>query len=100
MSKHTQGPWEVVPHDSSEVCFEVMADGWFVATVHDGVMEESNAEFNARLIAAAPELLEALRDLRQRFHAACIAHGSDAWAADASCAKADEAIAKATGDQS
>lgn len=41
-------------------------------------------------------VLEALKDLRQRFHAACIHSGSDAWAADASCKQADAAIAKVT----
>lgn len=49
--------------------------------------------------AGRAELLEALRDMRNRFHAACIANGSDAWAADAACAKADAAIRKATESQ-
>ena len=43
--------------------------------------------------AVMRQALEALRDLRQRFHGACIANGSDAWAADAACASADAAIA-------
>lgn len=34
---------------------------------------------------------------RRRLHPACIATGSDVWAADAACAEADAAIAKATG---
>lgn len=46
---------------------------------------------------AARAMLAALKNLRPRFHAACIAAGSDAWAADASCHQADAAIAAAEG---
>jgi len=44
------GPWDNTP------------EGWFVATVHE-VSGPESAEANARLIAAAPDLLEALRDI-------------------------------------
>ena len=40
-------------------------------------------------------VLEELQSLRKRFHSACIASGSDAEMADAACAGADAAIAKA-----
>lgn len=35
---------------------------------------------------------EELGDLRHRFHMACISTGSDVWAADCACAKADAVI--------
>lgn len=63
-TKHTPGPW-VVDHS-----FDILAEGtyeqggWRVAEVRKfDEREESHA--NARLIAAAPELLAALRELVQ-----------------------------------
>ena len=53
MSKHTKGPWEA--HET-EVYFPHCAGGLSVRHCPD-------AEANARLIAAAPELLEALERL-------------------------------------
>ena len=62
-TKHTPGPWNSERAESSK-CFDVKCEcGFFVATCHDGVRGESNAEANARLISAAPELLEALQRL-------------------------------------
>lgn len=54
-SKHTPSPWslEKVGDDFSVVNREHEGDDWDIATVH-------STEANARLIAAAPELLEAL----------------------------------------
>ena len=61
-AKHTPGPWMVEPLGSD--CFEVKCEcGYFIATCHDGVRGARNADVNARLIAAAPELLDALDGL-------------------------------------
>ena len=60
MSKHTPGPWR-----ASEL--GVLSDkltsygNWYVCSLIDPDNEEHKA--NARLIAAAPELLESLEDL-------------------------------------
>lgn len=58
MSQHTPGPWKINPSDSEDCIYiESGSDG--IATVFGG-----NCAFdlaNARLIAAAPELLEACR---------------------------------------
>jgi hypothetical protein len=56
-TKHKSGPWFL-----SGQYVQIDADGGIIARVHG-----SNAECkaNARLIAAAPELLEALKELRQ-----------------------------------
>lgn len=65
MSKHTPAPW--VAHGKS--VFTSSDNSWgrncIVAdcTYQDGVASERLAEANARLIAAAPELLEALETL-------------------------------------
>lgn len=93
-AKHTPGPW-VASHNSWETS-TVYADGRVVAEclIDADVSEENQHELepikeaNARLIAAAPELLEALQEviaISDRKH--------DAWD------KAKAAIARATGDQ-
>ena len=67
--KHTPGPW----HTSREMLFDVWAENprpdapraiYKIVTQVRGPDEEVG-EANARLIAAAPELLGALRDLVQ-----------------------------------
>lgn len=72
MSKHTPGPWNVDPD-----CWgDIQADGAEIATVFDSddfgceylisgsiTASEDEAKANARLIAAAPDLLAALSHL-------------------------------------
>jgi hypothetical protein len=64
-AKHTPGPWLVVHHyDGCEyaVCTESTKENpakRTIALLDDGVVGYRNKE-NARLIAAAPEMLEAL----------------------------------------
>lgn len=66
MGKHTPGPWKVEwdPDGGSALEPAVMHDGYYVATCHEmsGDAKGSvEALENARLIAAAPDLLGALR---------------------------------------
>jgi hypothetical protein len=70
MSKHTPGPWEVKPYAWQRGNVSVFAPkfgrapyGACVAYTpcSDGVGGAEGALANARLIAAAPELLEALK---------------------------------------
>jgi len=61
MSKHTPGPWKASLRHGNSDEWEIMSpsDGnWKVATV-------DTIKANANLIAAAPELLEALKDLAE-----------------------------------
>lgn len=76
---HTPGPWEV-SHDGDHWPL-VMGGGKIVANVnpesfHCGVADliEMPAEANARLISAAPDLLESLVEL----HAAMVRYEGDA----------------------
>ena len=87
--KPTPGPWEAERIYNSN-CFDITCEcGFFIATCHDCVRGESNAEANARLIAAAPELLEALAEVVN-------AADGEGWSQlDPSLSKARAAIAKA-----
>ena len=64
MSKHTPAPWQYA-FEGGTVAFIVEADGTTIAKI--STTENSTAHrslpSNARLIASAPELLEALKDL-------------------------------------
>ena len=61
-SEHTPGPWCIKDHRNVGEGFSItnaVADGPF----YDGIASLADVEADARLIAAAPELLEALREL-------------------------------------
>lgn len=67
MGQHTQGPWIVNldPRYPNEPCIDAVIDGvvWHVALCHNAAgPEDGSAEANARLIAAAPELLASLKE--------------------------------------
>ena len=92
---HTPGPWMVEPLGSA--CFEVKCEcGYFIATCHDGVRGDRNADVNARLIAGAPDLLAAL----QRIVAVLDKQVASPHLAERASplAQAKAAIAKATGE--
>jgi hypothetical protein len=105
LTKHTPGPWNLVPADEdvklgSAFCLDLSAIGWgsfarVVIRFNDESEPSKEGLANARLIAAAPDLLEALR-----YYAS-----PEAWTvnqvegADGDYgAKARAAIAKATGE--
>ena len=74
MSKHTPGPWKVgnsiEQRNGPREATVVAADGVrVVARLHFNRMPDDPAEANAALIAAAPELLEALKELSDLFDA-------------------------------
>lgn len=76
--KHTPGPWKYEPTEPGSGDFDVLPEvapsnlswGPWIASVHGrtpdmrGFVGAVESEANARLIAAAPELLEALIELR------------------------------------
>ena len=59
-AQHTPGPWHIGGKPQSPIIFG--SDGFAVAdaTVFHGTFKEGQTEANANLIAAAPDLLEAL----------------------------------------
>ena len=102
MSKHTKGPWQLLPEECDFPYIRVRGTslgGRFkianvLTPVYDGAGEREAKETlaNARLIAAAPELLAALQDML------CGPY-LDSPAVKLRRAKAHAAIAKATGDK-
>lgn len=105
MSKHTPGPWVVWdgnvkvyagPVDENTTCC-ISGYRCKIAEcddLYDENMTEEEAEANARLIAAAPELLEALEWIVNPDYAI----GSNAEYKHAAVEVAKAAIAKATGE--
>ena len=83
-TKYTPGPWHIANGVQIRSNRDQIAKIW--------MMRGGEGRANARLIAAAPDLLEALIEL-----ADC---GAEAWGEDRPCVKwARAAIAKATGEQ-
>ena len=106
MSKHTPGPWEVKPYAWQRGNVSVFAPkfgrapyGACVAYTpcSDGVGGAEGALANARLIAAAPELLEALKF----YGSSCDATESTpcGYEGNLCCKRARAAIARAEGEQ-
>jgi FMN phosphatase YigB (HAD superfamily) len=91
MEKHTPGPWECgkFAHYFTDV---VAVDGRRVATATIAYRSSAEADANARLLAAAPDLLAALRTARERIVSLSDATGS---VSRRTLADIDAAIAKA-----
>ncbi len=110
-SKHTPGPWEVShgghgsPHgfviDEYYVLNRTVADDVAIAADIVDPATQMPSEANARLIAAAPELLEALLEAVECGMvpvSSAKEGGASAFSAQVRCAdKIRAAIAKATG---
>ena len=61
--KHTPGPWHVDGRPRHEA-LEIHSESRRIArSLYEGGSEDNEANANAHLIAAAPELLEALKEL-------------------------------------
>lgn len=95
-AKHTPGPWSFI---ASPNCWSVLQVGssgrWVIAggTAWAIPGRQSEAEANARLIAAAPDLLEWLR-----WALSAMAARNPAWTEGDNFIAASAAIAKATGE--
>lgn len=95
MSKHTPGPWNLYDDTASTGRIEIVALGKTVARIYRSVPEEDLP--NARLIAAAPDLLEALRGVVAMIDSLNSAYGSEQ--VDSVVSNGRAVIAKATGEQ-
>ena len=104
-AKHTPGPWEFEPSTPEDGVRCVFIFG---AKCKDGYRPEIGAVYgpqdakafaDARLIAAAPDLLDALGTLLNRLEGIGGEHVTGMEGVDADLMKANAAIAKATGSQ-
>ncbi len=103
-AKHTPGPWAY--HNTPTPFIYVNAGGLpicqiYTSTAHGQSMGEQFA--NARLIAAAPELLEAAKLVLEWYEAEDNHSGTDFYQRMQMCRDSEDAIraaiAKATGEQ-
>ena len=88
-AKHTTGPWNVPFREFTKI---KAANGAHIATCHK-LTNLVNLEANSRLIAAAPDLLDALKALTHSLDVEDLLHDDQRSSFAAACA----AIAKATG---
>jgi len=99
-AKHTPGPWQVNSNFASQVCdCDGTSRGCAPIANMSGTPAERKA--NARLIAAAPDLLEALREVEKHLqsYVDAIEYGGGAASKSSErLASVRAAIAKATGD--
>ncbi len=75
-AKHTPGPWSHYPEDNiitAEATPHATLIEWQARSLHVSIAER---DANARLIAAAPELLAALQEA---IGAVRVFHGPDEW---------------------
>ena len=99
MTKHTNGPWEYSKSDFDDGKFSIYHYGPIAYTGDNGNGPE-NAEANARLIAAAPDLLACLIDCNDLLCTVVDVLGKNdplSEEAEARIGEAIRAIAKAEG---
>jgi hypothetical protein len=92
-AKHTPGPWEIEGDtDIYSQEGELLASAYGFFDAARNLKDTPETQANARLIATAPELLQALKLLRDEL--------AGRWLDDLDCFKqAEAAIAKAEGRQ-
>jgi len=96
MSNYTPGPWRHEPHQAShgDKIAVVDAIGRILALIPG---HKATDKANAQLIAAAPELLEALQYAREELAMRIEEDGGTEYSVAKGCRILDAAIAKATG---
>jgi len=96
-ARHTPGPWRVTggPTPRGNAAGVCSVDGLHVTDVHGYGTSIETDHANARLIAAAPDLLAALENVSAKLERLCGVSYPDAIALDLSQARA--AIARAKG---
>ena len=103
-TQHTPGPWRTSDNGEwtasydglGSSCYQGIKDEFgnvvALAVAHDpNLFSDPDTYANARLIAAAPDLLEALKNLLESHYNGNVIK--------ADCAEAEAAIAKATGQE-
>ena len=99
MTEHTTGPWTVGAYDNVACETWIYPPGYDTPSVArvpvaDGLRDDQEQEANARLIAAAPDLLAVLQEVVAAPYMSKAA--DDEWATDEAIKNARAAIAQAT----
>lgn len=94
-AKHTPGPWEVDEHDQIIVGGETTYGGRFVVC-RMGNLENPQIAADARLIAAAPDLLKACEEMLYHASLGPDEAGRQEWNDD--CRRMEAAIRAARGE--
>jgi hypothetical protein len=101
--KHSAGPWSIVEHNWSDTGIVGTNDYICLLKTYedDATGRDETVAANARLIAAAPALLEALRGMLEVYGVREVTAFNNATLTEVElCDMARAAIAKATGSQS
>jgi hypothetical protein len=104
MTKHTAGPWKYVADNCNNPAEEneggIYGGGWWVAKMEIGGEPGLDSEANARLIASAPDMYEALLYLSEIKGSFCIYPDKEIEHVGASVVRevARRALQKAEGD--
>lgn len=108
MSKHTTGPWNIgcanVKEEAEIGIHGPGADGFVICDLQADGYDEDTQKANAKLIAAAPDLLDALTQCRAELLSMIDTHNKQdaddgSWLYDyQTVVEADAAIAKARGE--
>lgn len=107
LTSHTPGPWDDASNYPEFASVRIFAGSHYIATVGNSDDTKAQTEANAHLIAAAPELYEALTAVMAQFDAGYFVRniesdGQPDWAIKAArsvrtLASAVQALAKAEG---
>ena len=90
MSEHTPGPWDVSKHGVPSGLYQA---GIYAEGARNDLATVKSSEADARIIAAAPDLLAALEALMPHLNSALDAHAN--WSVEIEQARA--ALVKAKG---
>ena len=86
MAEHTPGPWAHYDDRDTTQRHEIAATGKTVARIYCTNGHEEEDDANARLIAAAPELLSALEAIAQIQRDRCENARAEGWKQFSPCA--------------
>lgn len=92
-AKHTPGPWTVDGPTTNQIVWSDQ-DNRVCFLAHSNGLNDERDKANGRLIAAAPDMLEALKTCRDALMSRCSIHDKTA---DGAIGEAWAAIEKATG---
>lgn len=105
MSKHTPGPWKIIDHDEEYITVTDEEQNVGICIIEEDASESRQAMIaNAHVIAAGPEMIEALKVAESALNAAARdAHVRGDFTAQTnlliSAGKCSDAIAKARGEK-